>query len=167
MSAVATVTSSICPQAETAIAVLDGGGLDRLREIIEAILAYLAWGGVALALGASLVFILTWVVSHLRTPRQAGEEEATRLLPYLALLVSFAPVGLTLVAAIGRYFPGMLPFILKIFGVAVLVAAISWIVSVVAIVVGGDREDLRRARRAILLAGTPWYCLAIYLATML
>jgi len=155
-----------CPPPPALAGALDGG-LDRLREIIEAIVAYLAWGGVALALVASLIFILTWVVSHLRTPRAAREEDAPRLLPWVALVVSGAPVALTVVAAIGRYVPGMLPLILKIFGVAILAAALAWTVSVAAVVVGGDKQDLKRARRAILLAGTPWYCLAIYLATLL
>lgn len=162
-----------CPGRELAahgVVSLDdgGGGLDRLREIIEAIVAYLAWGGVALALAASLFFILTWVVSHLRTPRTAEEDDGgTRLLPYVAMLISVAPVGLTIVAAIGKFVPGMLPFILKVFGVAIVAAGLAWLISVAAIVVGGDRDDLRRARRALLLAGTPWYCLAVYLATLL
>lgn len=166
MSAASSLVSCLQCPATSSLPALDGG-LDRLREIIEAIVAYIAWGGVALALLASLVFILTWVVSHLRTPRASVDEDMPRLLPWVALVVSGAPVLLTVVAAIGRYVPGMLPWILKIFGVAILAAALAWVVSVAAIVVGGDKEDLKRARRALLLAGTPWYCLAVYLATLL
>ena len=47
------------------IAALD---LDRLREILRRIVEFIALGGVALALLCGLVFLLTWVLSHLRRP---------------------------------------------------------------------------------------------------
>ena len=51
--------------------------------------------------------------------------------------------------------------------IAVAIAAVAWCVSVAALLAGGTRRDLRRTRRAIILAGTPWYCLVVYLATYL
>ena len=42
--------------------------LDRLRELLERIREMIALGGVALALAISCVFLLAWVVSHLRRP---------------------------------------------------------------------------------------------------
>ena len=57
--------------------------------------------------------------------------------------------------------------LIKAFALAVVLAAFSWCVAIAAIVVGGNRANLGRARRALLLAGTPWYCLAVYLSTFL
>jgi hypothetical protein len=140
--------------------------LDRLREILERIREMIALGGVALALGVSCLFLLAWVLSHLRRPAVASAN-GRGVVSILALWLSYVPVGLTAVAALGSFVPALAPFILKSFALAVLVAAFVWCVGVVAIIVGGDRRALSRARRALLLAGTPWYCLAVYLSTWL
>lgn len=138
---------------------------DLLRRIQE----ILALGGMALALGVSLLFILAWVVSHLRKPKkkQEGEGAGKRIISKLALWSSYVPVALTLVAAVGLFVPTLAPMMLKAFAFAVLGAAISWSLAVAAIVVGGEADELRRARRALLLAGTPWYCLAIWVSRFL
>lgn len=142
--------------------------LDRLRELLERIREMIALGGVALALAISCVFLLAWVVSHLRRPTKVATQGSMRgLLAFAALTGSYVPVGLTAVAALGSFVPTLAPFILKAFALAVLVAAFVWCVAVVAVIVGGDRRTLSRARRALLLAGTPWYCLAVYLSTWL
>ena len=122
-------------------------------------------GGMALALAASLLFLLAWVLSHLRQPSIAGKSHP--VLSTGALLLSWVPVGLTAVAALGSLVPSLAPFILKAFALAVVAAGFTWCVAVGAIVAGGTKQNLGRARRALLLAGTPWYCLAIYLATYL
>jgi hypothetical protein len=140
--------------------------LDRLRELLERIREMIALGGVALALAISCVFLLAWVVSHLRRPGVKGQG-TPGLLATLSLWASYVPVALTCVAALGAFVPTLAPFILKAFALAVLVAAFVWCFAVVAIIVGGSRQSLSRARRALLLAGTPWYCLAVYLSTWL
>ncbi|MEE9384555.1 MAG: hypothetical protein V3V08_14210 [Nannocystaceae bacterium] len=138
---------------------------DQIREIIRRVQELLALGGMALASIASLVFLLAWVVSHLRRPR--GKSKGGRFLPVAALWSSYLPVGLTVAAAVGTFIPGLTPYILKCFALAVLLAAFSWALSVAAILMGGGPSDLQRARRALLLAGTPWYCLALYLSRFL
>jgi hypothetical protein len=140
--------------------------LDRLRELLERIREMIALGGVALALAISCVFLVAWVVSHLRQPARI-QTGSPGLLATLSLWLSYVPVGLTGVAALGAFVPTLAPFILKSFALAVLVAAFVWCVAIVSIIVGGNRQTLARARRALLLAGTPWYCLAVYLSTWL
>ena len=139
--------------------------LDGLRELLRKIQEMLALGGVALATLISLVFVLAWVISHLRKPRK--KDESRHFLPLAALWSSYLPVGLTGVAAVGTFIPFLAPWILKAFALAVLLAALSWSLAVASLIVGGCRTDLQRARRALLLAGTPWYCLAVYLSTFL
>ena len=138
-----------------------------LADLLRRIIAYLASGGVILALTVSVVFIGAWVLSHLRQPKNKEEGGNVRVLPYLALWSSYVPVALTAFAAVASFVPGTTPLILKTFALAVLVAAISWLLGVVSLFIGGDKQDLRRARRSLLVAGTPWYALAIYLATLL
>lgn len=137
--------------------------LDRLREIFRRIIEFITLGGVALALLGGLVFLLTWVLSHLRRPG----DRPRRWLSGPALALAWVPVLLTGVAAAGIFVPALAPFILRAFALAVVVAAAAWCVSVAALVAGGTRRDLRRTRRALILAGTPWYCLVVYLATYL
>jgi hypothetical protein len=139
--------------------------LDRLRELLERIKELLVTGGIALALAASLVFLLAWVLSHLRRPSVAGQSHT--VLCTGAMLLSWIPAGLTGIAAVGIFVPTLAPFILKAFALAIVAAGFTWCIAVAAIVVGGTRQNLSRARRALLVAGTPWYCLAIYLATYL
>ncbi len=137
--------------------------LDRLREILKRIIDFITLGGVAVALLGGLVFLLTWVLSHLRRP----SDRQQRWLSAPALTIAWIPVLLTCVAAAGMFVPSLAPFVLRAFALAVAVAAVAWCVSVAALVAGGTRRDLRRTRRAIILAGTPWYCLVVYLATYL
>ncbi len=144
---------------------IDLPDLDKLRELLERIREMLALGGVALALAVSCVFLLAWVVSHLRRPAAAVTGKG--LLATLALWLAVVPVGLTLVAGLGALVPTLAPFTLKSFALAVLAAALVWCVAIAAIIAGGSRSHLGRARRALLLAGTPWYCLAVYLSTFL
>jgi len=139
--------------------------LDKLRELLERIRELLALGGVALALGISAIFLLAWVFSYLRQPTVATTGRG--VLANLALWLSYGPVLLTVVAALGSLVPTLAPFTLKSFALAVLAAAAVWCIAVAAIFAGGSRSHLGRARRAILLAGTPWYCLAVYLSTFL
>ena len=103
------------------------------------------------------------MISHLRKPKK----DAKPHLAMVALGSSYVPVALTAVAAIGVFIPLLTPYMLKAFAIAVLVAAITWCISVAAVVVGGRDEDLKRARKALLMAGTPWYCLAVWLSTFL
>lgn len=138
--------------------------LDKLKELLKRIQELLAMGGIALALLASFVFLLAWVFSHLRQPSKTSEHP---VLATLALVVAYLPVALTLVAALGWLVPGLAPLTLKSFALAVVLAAFAWCLAVAAIVVGGSRQNLSRARRALILAGTPWYCLAVYLSTFL
>ena len=140
--------------------------LDRIREILQRIQEILAMGGVALATAASLLFITAWVLSHLRRPVKTAEK-AKPILSSVSLGLSWFPVGLTLVAGLGVVFPPLTPFILKAFAGAVLVAALSWCLAVATLLAGGSARDLSRARKALLLSGTPWYCLVVYLATYL
>lgn len=138
--------------------------LDRLRELLKRIQELLAMGGIALALAASFIFLLAWVLSYLRRP---SPKVSHPVLATAALLTAYIPVALTLVAALGWLVPTLAPWTLKSFALAVVVAAFSWCVAVAAIVRGGSRQNLSRARRALLMAGTPWYCLAVYLSTFL
>jgi hypothetical protein len=138
--------------------------LDRLRELLKRIQEILAMGGIALSLAASFIFLLAWVFSHLRQPSKTA---AHPVLSTVALVVAYLPVALTFVAALGWLVPTLAPLTLKSFALAVVIAAFAWCMSVAAIVVGGSRQNLSRARRALLLAGTPWYCLAVYLSTFL
>jgi hypothetical protein len=138
--------------------------LDRLRELLERLQEMLTLGGVALALAVSCIFVIAWVLSYLRHP---SASTGRSFLATLALLASYVPVGLTVCAALGAFVPVLAPYVLKSFALAVLTAAIAWCVAIAAIVAGGSRQTLGCARRAILLAGTPWYCLAVYLSTLL
>ena len=149
----------------TALALLGLPDLDRLRELLKRIQEILTLGGIALALAASFVFLLAWVASHLRKPSAAGK--AHPILSTIALWSAFLPVGLTLVAGLGALVPALAPWVLKSFALAIVAAAFSWCIAIAALVAGGTAENLARARRALLLAGTPWYCLAVYLSTFL
>ena len=138
--------------------------LDRLRELLKRIQEILALGGIALALAASFLFILAWVLSHVRKPNIALDRP---VMSNVALLSAYVPVGLTLVAGLGALIPALAPYVLKAFALAVVFAALSWCVAIATIIAGGNRQSLSRARRALLLAGTPWYCLAVWLSTFL
>ena len=137
--------------------------LDRLKEIWRRLVEFITLGGVALALLGGLVFLLTWVLSHLRRP----SDRSRRFISRTALVLAWIPVLLTLVAAGGLFVPELTPFILRAFALAVAVAAVAWCVCAGALILGGTRRDLARTRRALILAGTPWYCLVVYLATFL
>jgi hypothetical protein len=137
--------------------------LDRLKEIWKRLVDFITLGGVALALLGGLVFLLTWVLSHLRRP----SDRSRRWISRTALLVAWVSVLLTAVAAGGLFVPELTPFILRAFALAVAVAAVAWCVCAGALILGGTRRDLARTRRALILAGTPWYCLVVYLATFL
>ena len=139
--------------------------LDRLRELLKRIQEILTLGGIALALAASFVFLLAWVVSFLRKPSATGK--AHPILSTIALWTAFVPVGLTLVAGLGALVPVLAPYVLKSFALAIIAAAFSWCLAIAALIAGGTKENLAKARRALLLAGTPWYCLAVYLSTFL
>lgn len=138
--------------------------LDRLLELLKRIQEILAMGGVALALACSFIFLLAWVLSHLRRPSATANHP---VISTISLIVAYLPVGLTLVAALGWLVPTLAPLTLKSFALAIVLAAFAWCLAVAAIVVGGSKTNLARARRALLLAGTPWYCLALYLSTFL
>ena len=168
---VATLGSPVSRMGATlslAMCTLDLPDLDRLRELLQRIKEYLLMGGVTLAVVASLLFVGAWVLSWLRTPKKAteGESESIRILPWIALLTSYVPVGLTLVAAIGLFLPAWAPLMLKYFAYAVLAAAFSWLVAVAALFMGGSKADLARSRKALLLAGTPWYALAVWISSL-
>ena len=135
----------------------------RFWDFIRRIHELLTMGGVLLAIAASLIFIFAWVASH----ACQAKRNAQPVLSQLAFVSSIGAVGLTLVAAAGTIIPPLAPFILKAFALAVVTAAISWTIAVAALIVGGNTSDLSRARKAILLAGTPWYCLALWLSTYL
>lgn len=147
-----------------ALALLGLPDLDRLRELLKRIQEILALGGVALALAASSIFLLAWVVSHVRKP---SVQQSRPILSTVAYYSAYIPVALTCVAAVGALVPALAPFILKSFALAVVTAAFSWCLGIAAILAGGSRQNLSRARRGLLLAGTPWYCLAVYLSTFL
>lgn len=134
-----------------------GKWLEWFRRMIELI----KMGGVALALLGSAIFVATWVLSHLRQPRR---RQSAPLLGYLALWSAYVPVGLTLVAALGTMVPLLAPWTYKAFALAVIAAALSWCLAVALLIRGGSPEDLMRARKALVLAGTPWYCLALWLS---
>ena len=90
------------------------------------------------------------------------------LFPTAAMAQATDPAGSgPIVAALGWLFPTLAPWTLKSFALAIVLAAFAWCVAVAAIVVGGNKANLSRARRALLLAGTPWYCLAVFLSTFL
>lgn len=137
--------------------------LDRLREILRRIVEFIALGGVALALLCGLVFLLTWVLSYLRRP----SDQSRRWLSIPAATLAWIPVALTGVAAAGIFLPALAPYILRAFALACVSAAGVWCIAVAALLAGGTRRDLSRTRRALILAGTPWYCLVVYLATYL
>jgi len=139
------------------------GVLKDFWEFVRRVQEWLTLGGTALAAAIALVFLLTWVLSH---TRQANAYPAPWL-SRLALLSAYPAMLLTAVAAVGLFVPGLQPLILKSFAIAVLLAALSWCFGVAAILSGGNAHDLARARRALILAGTPWYCLTVYLATLL
>jgi hypothetical protein len=139
--------------------------LDKLRELLERIREMLALGGVALALAVSCIFLLAWVLSYLRRPAAAATGKG--VLATISVWLAAVPVGLTLVAGLGALVPSLAPFTLKSFALAVLAAALVWCVAIAAVIAGGSRTHLGRARRALLMAGTPWYCLAVYLSTFL
>lgn len=139
------------------------GGLDRLREIFRRAQELLVLGGVALALLGSLVFIASWALSH-------GRRASDHSRPWLSravLALAYVPVLLTAVAGAGLFLPGLTPFILKAFALAVAIAAVVWCLALGLLIAGGSRRDLSRGRRALVLAGTPWYCLVVYMATFL
>ncbi len=140
--------------------------LDRIREILRRVQEILTMGGVALAAACSLLFLVAWVLSHLRRPAKTAQR-AKPILSTLALGLSWLPVGLTGVAALGVVFPPLAPFVLKAFAAAVVVAGLGWCLAVATVLAGGSARDLARARKALLLAGTPWYCLVVFLATYL
>ncbi len=140
--------------------------LDRIREILERIQQILVLGGVALAAVGATTFLLAWVLAHLRRPAARGQR-ARPVLSRLALVLAWVPVGLTVVAALGVVLPPLAPMILESFAAAVVAAGLAWCVAVATILAGGSARDLARARKALLLAGTPWYCLVAYLATLL
>lgn len=147
------------------IGFMDLPDLDQIREWIRRIQEYLVLGGVGLATLGSLTFLLAWAASHVRRP--LADAPGKPVLSFVTLGSSYVPVALTGVAAAGIVVPVFAPFILKSFALAVVVAALSWCLAVVCIFAGGNAADMRRVRRALLLAGTPWYCLAVYLATYL
>ncbi|HEY8376078.1 MAG TPA: hypothetical protein VIK91_06290 [Nannocystis sp.] len=139
------------------------GGLDRLREFLRRVQEILVLGGVALALLGTLVFILSWALSHVRR----ATDHSRPLLSRLVLALAYVPVLLTVVAGAGLFLPNLAPLILKAFALAIAAAAVVWCLALGLILAGGSRRDLARARKAIVLAGTPWYCLVVYMATFL
>lgn len=139
------------------------GALDDLWEFLKRVQEWLTLGGLALAAVIALLFLGTWVLAHLRQPG----DEAKPVLPTLALASAYAPVLLTLAATAGLFIPGLQPLMIKCFALAVVLAAVSWCIAAAAILSGGSARDLARARQALLLAGTPWYCLIAYLTILL
>lgn len=139
------------------------GGLDRLREILRRAQELIMLGGVALALLGSLIFIATWALSHARRPVDHSRPWLSRIV----LLLSWVPFLLTGFAAVGLFVPVLAPFMLKSFALAVVVGAVVWCLAIGLLIAGGSRRDLARGRKALILAGTPWYCLVVYLATFL
>ncbi|NVB36646.1 hypothetical protein G6O69_02300 [Pseudenhygromyxa sp. WMMC2535] len=140
--------------------------LDTIRRWLRRIQEILVLGGVSLAVVLSLAFIGAWVLSHLRRAKAQDEPKITWL-SHVALVGSLVPVGLTVLAAAGMFIPVLRPLMLKFFAYAAAGAAVSWLISVAALIVGGGQQELRRIRRALLLAGTPFYCLAVWLARFL
>jgi hypothetical protein len=151
----------------TALASASLPDLDTIREWIRRIQQLIVLGGVALALALSLVFIGAWVLSHLRKAKAEDETTGEGWMSKIALWSSFLPVALTVACAVGLFVPLLKPLMLKLFAWAVLVAGVSWLVCMAALIVGGKREELARVRRALLLAGTPFYCLAVWISRFL
>lgn len=133
-------------------------------EWVQRVIEWIKLGGVALALLGSVVFLGSWVLSHLR---RARSRYAAPLWSQFALWLSYVPVALTLVAAVASMVPSLTPWILKAFALAIITGALSWCVSMALLVRGGSPLDLSRIRRALLMAGTPWYCLALWLSKRL
>jgi len=136
------------------------GAFKDFWELVRRVQEWLTIGGTALAAAIGLLFLVTWVLSQTRQ----AQARAKPLLSRLALFSAYPAVLLTAVAAVGLFVPGLQPIILKCFAIAVLLAGVSWCLGVAAVLSGGNAHDLARARRALALAGTPWYCLAAYLA---
>ena len=150
----------------SASASLELPDLDTIRRWIRRIIELIVLGGIGLAVAMSLGFIGAWVLSFLRKPK-AQDEPQTTWVSHAALWSSFVPVGLTVVAAAGMFIPVLKPLMLKIFAYAVAGAGVSWLVCVAALIVGGGARELARIRRGHLLAGTPFYCLAVWLSRFL
>lgn len=143
------------------------GLLDRLWDLIERIQAWLTWGGLALAALGSLFFLLAWVFSVVRRPSTQTTDWASELLSHASLWTAYAAVAMTVGAAATLFIPGLGAFTLKVFAAAILSAAVSWTLGMTVMVLGAPALELRRSRKALILAGCPWYCLAAYLATLL
>ena len=143
--------------------------LDTIRRWIRRIIEMIVLGGIGLAVAMSLGFIGAWVLSFLRKPAvvEEGEEPRSGWMSHAALWSSFVPVGLTLVAALGMFVPVLKPLMLKLFAYAAAASGVSWLLCVAALIVGGGRQELARIRRGLLLAGTPFYCLAVWLSRFL
>ena len=63
--------------------------------------------------------------------------------------------------------PVLKPLMLKVFAYAGVAAGAAWLVCVIALIVGGGKPELSRIRRGLLLAGTPFCCLAVWLSRFL
>lgn len=140
--------------------------LDTIRRWIVRIIELIVLGGIGLAVAISLAFIGAWVLSHLRQPKAEDQPRITWM-SHAALWSSFIPVALTAVAAAGMFVPVLRPLMLKLFAYSVAAAGLSWMVCMAALIVGGGKQELSRVRRALLLAGTPFYCLAVWLSRFL
>jgi hypothetical protein len=136
--------------------------LDTIRRWIRRVMELIVLGGIGLAVAVSLGFIGAWVLSFLRSPK-AEDEPRSAWMSHAALVSSFIPVGLTAAAALGMFIPVLRPLMLKLFAYA----GVSWLVCIAALIVGGGKQELARIRRALLLAGTPFYCLAVWLSRFL
>ncbi len=147
-------------------ALIDLPDLDVIRRWIRRIIDLIVLGGIGLAVAMSLSFIGAWVLSHLRKPKAEDEPRVTWM-SHVALWSSFVPVALTGVAAAGLFVPMLKPLMLKVFAYAVASAGVAWMVCIAALIVGGGRSELSRVRRGLLLAGTPFYCLAVWLSRFL
>ena len=145
---------------------IDFPDLDTIRRWIARIIELIVLGGVGLAVLVSLGFIGAWVLSHLRKPKAEDADRVTWV-SHVALWSSFVPVTLTVVAAAGMFVPALKPLMLKVFAYASLTAGAAWVLCVIALIVGGGAKELSRVRRGLLLAGTPFYCLAVWLARFL
>ncbi len=158
---------ALAPLVATCPPVLAGlPDLDRIREILERIQQILVMGGVALAAFGALCFLGLWVVSFARRPAATAR---VRHPIYSGLVgaLAYVPAGLSLVAGLGIVFAPLAPFVLKALAAAIVVAAVVWLLCAAGFLMGGTARDLARLRRAALLAGTPWYCLVVFLATYL
>lgn len=143
--------------------------LDTIRRWIRRIVELIVLGGIGLAVAMSLGFIGAWVLSFMRQPAIVNEDDEPRStwLSHAALWSSVIPVALTIVAAASLFIPVLKPLILKLFAYAALGSGISWLICVAALIVGGGKQELARIRRGLLLAGTPFYCLAVWLSRFL